>query len=165
MKKYEIYGNYFFIEYKVIKEPYFRKVIGENDLDHLLEGINWDDLCLNIIKPFIIAGFIDKNNSKIKWRDLFIDVKVNNRDTLVGIRIPNKQQGQININGIRTAYGWNNKNGTRPIYRVLYVDWNNINDDYKKLIDFNSASKEVQKELIKNKTSWVRNYGANSRQF
>jgi hypothetical protein len=153
MKKTAVNGDYFTISYKAIYDHYFDRVIGEKDESHHLESTDWNNVCREITKPFLIEEHIKDGKERQPVVDkygLYINVKVNNLYVLAGIKSEKKVQHGKTVsatNKILTVFG----RDLYPIRNVCYIDWDTIPEEIEKLIDWSTAASAIVKEKAQKK--------------
>jgi hypothetical protein len=144
LKNIGITGDYFKIAYDTIFEHYIYRGIKRNDPGHILTGDILKAIANEIDNPFLITKYQTKNRQNNNTFSFFLNIKINNNWTMVGIEVFQKSSA----NYITTIYGYDlfDKNGNpRSIKYVQYVDWNNVNDkkDIIDLIDMNTINPDV----------------------
>ena len=117
--------NFFLINYNTIKEHHVERGLKKNDQEHILSGQILKEVCEKINDPFIVTEYHGKNNF-----NLFLSIRIAGQMALVVIN-------SNVISDIRTIFGWNTLDKTgaeKSLEKVLYVDWNNIDEEGKKKI-------------------------------
>jgi hypothetical protein len=148
MKDIGIDGDYFTISYKVIYDHYFNRVIGEKDESHHLESTDWNNVCREITKPFLIEKHIKDGKDRKPVVDkygLYINVEVNNLYVLAGVKVEKKVQHKKTLsetNKILTSFG----RDLYPIRNVFYINWDTIPKEIENQIDWSTATSDIVKE-------------------
>ena len=153
MKKVGIDGDYFTVSYKAIYDHYFNKVVGEKDEAHNLESTDWNNICREITKPFLIEKHLKDGKEGTPVVDgygIYINAKINGLPVLVGVKIAKSvQHGKTlsSTNKILTAFGRRN----RKIQNICYIDWYRIPKELEKQIDWTTAENAIIVEKAQKK--------------
>jgi hypothetical protein len=144
MKSFGIIGNEVTITYDVIKEKHYKTGIKGSKANHIYTANFLKQVCQQLSNPVIISKYITKQTQKRSVVNFYLNLKIDNKWTLVGIKMDSNDSHIVTIFGddLKTKIGDDKK-----IMYVQYVNWESSpdTDELIDLIDIDTANSDIFK--------------------